>query len=800
MQFSIGRSDRRTIYVLLVILFSVFGIFLPSTAKTIGTTYYVDAVNGSDSNTGTDPGQAWRTAVYALSQPINPGDSILFRRGQVFSATEEARLSQHGTITNPIFIDAYDTGAAPVIQNINSYIYSSAIRIDGDYVEVSNLNINYANEFGLLIYGEHVKAHTLEISNTGIAIGINGDYALVENSFIHDLRMITNDSAPNNDYGAMGILINQGNNATITHNRFINILEPSIDYGTDGAPFEIYAEANLTNLTFAYNYVENCDNVFEAGSYQHKTISNILIHHNIIVDCAGAVVVHAAGSGSAFEVVVNGIFFDNNTVKNTNIVWVANQTSPQQVFVRNNIFAYDTIANASHNGYYQHINNIYYAPDLANDWQIGLTLDATERIIDPLLNPDYSLAANSPAIDTGTAWVSYPTTDYRGYAFPQGPAPDVGAIEYSVTTPSTPTATLIPAPTSLPAQYSFGLYQQGQWLFYTIDGNQFYDSRFEFGPQEAGWQAVIGDWNGDGTDDIGVYKNGNWMLRSATAEGVNDLNVAYGLNEAGWIPFLGDWNNDGTDTVGLFKNGVFLLRNSNTSGLANYTIHIGNGNSIPIVGDWDGDGIDTVGVYSNGVFTLMNSNSTPQVFTTVSYGPIGWLPIAGDWNTDTVDTIGVFQNGLWRLRNSNTTGPVEVGFRYGDNTGGWQPLANYNGSPSNLNLLFAAAIPAPRVTSIPGPSIDIDVTPTTADTESDSAHTDDVRLVPTVSATLTQLSATATELAPTASIAMTATPTQAPITPTETPLVPTAEPTEASATVPTEVHPDTEPVQTIETP
>ncbi|MAU12577.1 MAG: hypothetical protein CL607_22340 [Anaerolineaceae bacterium] len=796
MHFSKGGSDRRFIYVLFLALLIVFGIFLPSAAKTVGTIYYVDAVNGSDSNTGTDPAQAWRTAVHALSQPFNPGDSILFRRGQIFSSAEEALLSSNGTDANPIIIDAYDTGAAPIIQNLNSFIYSTAIRIDGDHVEISNLNIAFANEFGLLIYGDYVKVHTLEISNTGIAIGINGDYALIENSFIHDLRMITNDSTPNNDYGAMGILINRGSNATITHNRFIDILEPSMDYGTDGAPFEIYAEDDLTNLTFAYNYIENCDNLFEAGSYQHKTISNILIHHNIIVECAGAVVVHAAGSGSAFEVVVDGIFFDNNTLKNTNIMWVANQMSPPRVFVRNNIFVYDAIGNAaSHNGYYQHINNIYYAPDLTNDWQIGLTLDATERIVNPLLNSDYTLAANSPAIDTGTEWVSYPATDYRGYAFPQGLAPDIGAMESGVASPPTPTATLIPAPTSLPANYSFGLYQQGQWLFYTIDGNQFSDSRFQFGPQEGGWQAVIGDWNGDGTDDIGVYRHGNWMLRSATDDGVVDLDVAYGLNEDGWVPLLGDWNNDGTDTVGLFKDGVFLLRNSNTSGPANYTINIGSGSSIPIVGDWDGDGVDTVGVYSNGVFTLMNSNTTPQIFTTVTFGPTGWLPIAGDWNTDTIDTIGVFQNGLWRMRNSNTTGPVEVGFRYGDMTGGWQPLANYNGSPGNLNRLFAASVPTPRVRSIPGASY---ATSTPDDTHTngvDAASTEVLPIQPIASATATQPISTSTELAPPAS------PTWIDIspTPTFTPIEVTPAPTETSV-VPTEISPTAEPSQTHEAP
>src|SRR5690606_35569600 len=54
-----------------------------------GKVYYVDSAKGSDSNPGTSPSAAWRTATHAFKGMTNnrykPGDRILFKRGQVFT-------------------------------------------------------------------------------------------------------------------------------------------------------------------------------------------------------------------------------------------------------------------------------------------------------------------------------------------------------------------------------------------------------------------------------------------------------------------------------------------------------------------------------------------------------------------------------------------------------------------------------------------------------------------------------------------------------------------------------------------
>lgn len=80
-----------------------------------GTIYYVDAVNGNDSNNGTSVSTAWKTItkVNNSMSSINAGMTLCFKRGQ----THRGKLSfiKSGTSTSPIIIDAYGTGSAPVI-------------------------------------------------------------------------------------------------------------------------------------------------------------------------------------------------------------------------------------------------------------------------------------------------------------------------------------------------------------------------------------------------------------------------------------------------------------------------------------------------------------------------------------------------------------------------------------------------------------------------------------------------------------------------------------------------------------
>jgi hypothetical protein len=71
---------------------------------------------------------------------------------------------------------------------------------------------------------------------------------------------------------------------------------------------------------------------------------------------------------------------------------------------------------------------------------------------------------------------------------------------------------------------------------------------------------------------------------------VADVIFRYGPTNAGWEPIAGDWDGDDQDTVGLYRpqTGYFYLRNSHTSGVAHvrFQYRATNGEWWPLVGKW----------------------------------------------------------------------------------------------------------------------------------------------------------------------------------------------------------------------
>ena len=49
-----------------------------------GTTYYVDSNGGNDSNEGTSEGKAFQTLEKVNTLDLEPGDTVLLKKGSVF--------------------------------------------------------------------------------------------------------------------------------------------------------------------------------------------------------------------------------------------------------------------------------------------------------------------------------------------------------------------------------------------------------------------------------------------------------------------------------------------------------------------------------------------------------------------------------------------------------------------------------------------------------------------------------------------------------------------------------------------
>ena len=237
---------------------------------------------------------------------------------------------------------------------------------------------------------------------------------------------------------------------------------------------------------------------------------------------------------------------------------------------------------------------------------------------------------------------------------------------------------------------------RGRQFTQDVNGNRMADAvadrEFNFGnPDDI---PVVGDWNGDGFDEVGVFRTGTWYFdingnsRWDGATG-GDLVVPFGI--AGDIPYVGDWNGDGAVNIGVVRNGYFYL-DSNENGVwdgmagGDYYGRFGNASDIPIAGDWGGFGRDNIGVFRDGMFYMdVNGNGIWEAASDArfAFGNPGDVPVIGDWNGDLIADVGVVRSGFWYLdqngsRSWDNTGGGDAWFIYGNATdrpivGEWRP-------------------------------------------------------------------------------------------------------------------------------
>ena len=84
-----------------------------SSTSATNANFYVDSLAGNDGNPGTSSSTPWRTIAKVNATRFTAGDHILFKRGGTWR--ELLQPSSSGEAGNPIVIDAYGTGAAPIV-------------------------------------------------------------------------------------------------------------------------------------------------------------------------------------------------------------------------------------------------------------------------------------------------------------------------------------------------------------------------------------------------------------------------------------------------------------------------------------------------------------------------------------------------------------------------------------------------------------------------------------------------------------------------------------------------------------
>ena len=136
-----------TIILCIVMLVSVCPIAF---AAGDGTTYYVDSINGDDTNSGKSVSSAWKTLKKASSEVYSEGDKILLKAGSIFDGTFTAQGS--GSVENPITFGAYgdtETLGKPVVRSNEDVKLVEIHNVSGWLVE--NIEFTAPNGKGIYI-------------------------------------------------------------------------------------------------------------------------------------------------------------------------------------------------------------------------------------------------------------------------------------------------------------------------------------------------------------------------------------------------------------------------------------------------------------------------------------------------------------------------------------------------------------------------------------------------------------------------------------------------------------------------
>ncbi|MDP1562777.1 MAG: SdrD B-like domain-containing protein [Pirellulaceae bacterium] len=283
--------------------------------------------------------------------------------------------------------------------------------------------------------------------------------------------------------------------------------------------------------------------------------------------------------------------------------------------------------------------------------------------------------------------------------------------------------------------------EQGQWTFTTEGANGSYKKAniaSTFGT--LGGKPLVGDFNGDGLDQIAIFKDGYWFIDS-NGNGTwdkDDLMIRLGNEDD--QPVVGDWDGDGKADIAIFgpqwqgdeyaisrepglpdrenhrytrpKNippvieeaveGSRVLKQGvvgrNRADVIDHVFSFGQEGDIAISGDFNGDGITQIGVFNNGAWTI-DSNGDGRLDIRdqrFQFGQSGDIPVVGDFDGDGISDLAVYRDGRWYI-DTNGNRQLDAADRVFEMKGEGYPVAgDFNGDGKDTPVLYQTTSPTYR--------------------------------------------------------------------------------------------------------
>lgn len=140
---------------------------------------------------------------------------------------------------------------------------------------------------------------------------------------------------------------------------------------------------------------------------------------------------------------------------------------------------------------------------------------------------------------------------------------------------------------------SVGTFNRGTWSLRNARSSGPADLLVAFG--RAGDVPVTGRWPGAVGTGIGVVRGNQWFLRTSLSAG-DPTAAVFTLGVAGDVAMVGDWDGNGTDTPAVRRSTSRYLSDRVPPPPVSPPFAYGRAGDLHVSGDWDGNGSDTPGV------------------------------------------------------------------------------------------------------------------------------------------------------------------------------------------------------------